>query len=183
VVELLRRRGDETTAFVRDRSKLSDAPEGVSVVEGDARDADAVERALAGVDGVVSVLALRSPEAEPEHSEATRTVVEAAERAGVRRIVATANNDVLTDRELTGEFAAMGREHRRNRAVLQGSGLDWTILAAPWVTDDEPRGAYDAVVDGKGPGRRIGAADLALAAVDALDHDDWVRHVVGVSAS
>jgi uncharacterized protein YbjT (DUF2867 family) len=173
-------RGHEVVAFVRDAEPELGA--GVSVVEGDARDAAAVERALAGADAVVSVLALMSPEAEPELSDATATIVEAAGQAGVRRIVVTANNDVLADREVTGEFAPHAREHRRNRAALEGSGLGWTILAAPWVTDDEPTGTYDAIVDAKGPGRRIGAADFGRAAVDALDRDEWVGHVVGVSA-
>jgi putative NADH-flavin reductase len=179
VVRLALGRGHEVVAVVRDPS----APvEGATIVRGDARDGEAAGRAVGGADAVVSVLALRSPDAEPEYSEATSTIVDVAEGQGVDRIVVTANNDVLTDREVTGEFAAHAREHRRNRATLEASGLEWTILAAPWVTDDEPTGRYDAVVDGRGPGRRIGAADLALAVVDALERPAWVRRIVGVSA-
>jgi len=178
VVRLAGERGHEVTAFVRDPTSL----DGAEVVVADARDADAVAAAIGGADAVISVLALMSAEAEPEYSEAPATIVGAAASAGVRRVVVTANNDVLTDREVTGDFAAHAREHRRNRATLEASGLDWTIVAAPWVTDDEPLGAYDAVLDDRGPGRRIGSADFALAVVDALEHDDWVRHVVGVTA-
>ncbi len=78
----------------------------LGVVEGDARDPDAVRDAVRGTDAVISVLALRKAEDEPEHSEATRTIVEALEREGVRRIVVTANNHVFGDDEVTGEFAA-----------------------------------------------------------------------------
>ena len=173
-------RGHEVTAFVHEGA--SPPGEGIAVIEGDARDADAVDRALEGADAVISVLSLRDAGAEPEYSEATAAVVEGATRAGIRRVVVTANNDVLTDREVTGEFAAHAREHRRNRATLTASDLDWTILAAPWVTDDDPRGTYEAVVDAKAPGRRIGSDDFALAAVEALARDDWIRHAVGVSA-
>jgi putative NADH-flavin reductase len=181
-VEQALERRHEVTAFVRERAGLPIEDERLRIVEGDARDRDAVARALTGADAVISVLALMSPEREPEHSDATRTIVRAAEEAGVRRIVLTANNDVLTDRELTGEYAAMGREHRRNRATLEASGLDWTIGAAPWVTDDPPIGAYGTVVDGKGPGKRLGAADFATFTLDALGRDEWIGHVVGVSA-
>ena len=181
VVRLLGERGHEVVAFVRDGSRF-EGPDGVEVVEGDARDAAAVDRALAGADAFVSVLSLRSADDEPEYSDATRAIVEAATRAGVRRAVVTANNDVLTDREVTGEYAAQAREHRRNRETLGSSLLDWTVLAAPWVTDDEPLGSYVANLDERGPNRRIAFADFALAVVDALGHDDWVGHVVGVSA-
>lgn len=178
VVRLAAERGHEITAFVRAPVDL----EGATVVVGDARDAEAVAAAIAGADGVVSVLALTSADAEPEYSEATDAIVDAASAAGVRRVVVTANNDVLTDREVTGDFAAHAREHRRNRATLEASDLAWTMLAAPWVTDDEPRGAYESVVDGKGTGRRIGSGDFALAVVEALERDDWTGHVVGVSS-
>jgi len=97
-------------------------------------------------------------------------------------LVVVANNDVLSDREVAGEFAAHAREHRRNRATLEASDLDWTILAAPWVTDDQPLGAYDVVVGDRAGARRIATADLALAVVDALDRAEWIGHVVGVSA-
>jgi putative NADH-flavin reductase len=182
VVEQALARGHEVSAFVRDRSKLEIERQGVRAVEGDAREPVAVEAAIAGSDAMVSVLSLASPDREPEHSEATRVVIEAAVRAGLRRIVVTANNDVLTDRELTGEFAAMGREHRRNRDALLASDLDWTIGAAPWVTDDPPTGTYEAVLDARAPGKRLAAVDFATFVLDALERDDWIGHVIGVSA-
>ncbi len=182
VVEQARERGYEVTAFVRDPASVS-APPGVALVGGDARDPAAVAEAIVGADAVISVLALMSPDAEPEHSEATRAIVEGARRAGVRRIVVTANDDVLGDHEVTGEFAPHAREHRRNRDALRASGLDWTIGAAPWVTDQPAIGRYDAVPDGRGPGRRISPADFATFALDALERPDWIGHIVGVSAS
>jgi hypothetical protein len=49
------------------------------------------------------------------------------------------------------------------------------------LSDAEPSRAYQATVDGRGEGRSIVRRDFALALVDALDHDEWVRHVVGVT--
>jgi putative NADH-flavin reductase len=183
VVEQALARGHEVTAFVRDRAKLEIERDGLRVVEGDAREPDAVEGAITGSDAIVSVLSLASPDREGEHSEATRVVIDAAVHADVRRIVVAANNDVLTDRELTGEFAAMGREHRRNRDALLASGLDWTMGAAPWVTDDPAAGTYETVLDAKAPGKRLAATDLATFTLDALERDEWIGHVVGVSAA
>jgi putative NADH-flavin reductase len=176
-------RGHDVTAFVRTSSGMPVQQERIRIVEGDARDAAAVERALEGVEAVISVISLAAPEREPEHSEATGTIIDAAERVGTRRIVIAANNDVLTDRGLIGEYAAMGREHRRNRDALQASKLDWTIGAAPWVTDDSPTGTYEAVVDAKAPGKRLAAPDFATFTLDALERDELIGHVVGVSAT
>jgi hypothetical protein len=50
------------------------------------------------------------------------------------------------------------------------------------VTDDPATGTYQTVVDEKGPGRRLGAADFATFTLDALERDEWIRHVVGVSS-
>ena len=173
-------RGHGVTAFVRGASRFA-APMAARVVEGDARDPAAVEEAVRGAEAVISVLALMSPDDEPQHSDATRTIVEGAERLGVRRVVVTANNDVFGDREVMGEFAAHAREHRRNRTRLQASGLDWTIGAAPWVTDDPATGWYEAVVDAMAPGKRLPAGNFATFTLDALERDEWIGHLVGVS--
>lgn len=179
VVDQALARRHAVTAFVRDAARLGG--DGVTVVEGNAQDPNAVGEAVAGSDAVISVLALMSSDAEPEHSEATRTIVEAAEREGVRRVVVTANNDVFGDDEVTGEFAAHAREHRRNRDRLRASGLDWTMGAAPFVVD-EPGHGYEAVVGAKGLGKRVTTADFAAFTLDALERDEWVGLIVGVTS-
>lgn len=174
-------RGHEITAFVRDDRGFG-GPTGVRVVAGDARDPAAADEAIRGAEAVISVLALMAAEDEPQYSEATRTIAEACARLAVSRIVVTANNDVFGDDEVTGEFAAHAREHRRNRETLRASALAWTIGAAPWVTDDPGTGAYEVAVDGKAPGRRLPAADFASFTLDALERDAWIGHLIGVSS-
>jgi putative NADH-flavin reductase len=157
--------------------------ERLEVHEGDALDADVVGEAIRGSDAVISVIALTRAEDEPEYSEATRTIVAAAAAEGVRRIVVTANNDVLGDDEVVGEFAAQAREHRRNRETLKASGLDWTILAAGWVVDEPPGGSYEATEDARASRRKIAPPDFAKAALDAVTREDWVGHIVGVAGA
>jgi putative NADH-flavin reductase len=156
---------------------------GLEVVVGDARDAESVERAVGGRDALISAMALPAAEREFEHSEATRTIVEAAARTGVRRLVVTACADVLAGREITGGRAPFAREDERIRDELGSSGLDWTIGAARRITDGGPSGTYLAVVDAKAPGKRLAAADFATFTLDALDRDEWIGHVVGVSGA
>jgi putative NADH-flavin reductase len=174
-------RGHEITAFARDASRFGTSHERLTIVEGDARDPEAVAAAVRASDAIISVLALMKAEDEPEYSEATRAIVEAAQHEGVRRIVVTANNDVFGDDEVTGEFVGHAREHRRNRETLKASGLDWTIVAAGWVVDEPGIGSYQAVVDAKAAKGKIAPADFASAVLDALERDDWIIHIVGVT--
>jgi putative NADH-flavin reductase len=171
-------RGHEVTAFVRSPATF-DA--GVRVVEGDARSSEAVTSALTDQDAVVSVLALEAAEDEPQHSDATATIVDAMEASAVRRIVVTANLDVFGDDEVTGDYAAHAREHRRNRDRLKSSRLDWTIGAAGYVVDGTER-AYVDEVGARPPARRITTAAFAAFTLDALERDEWLGRIVGVSA-
>jgi putative NADH-flavin reductase len=182
VVEQGLERGHELVAFVRDASRFDGPHDRLEVVDGDARDADAVVPALRGSDAVISVISLARPEDEPQHSEATRAIVEVARAEGVRRIVVTANNHVFHDDEVPHELAAFAREHRRNRDLLRSITLDWTIVASPTLTDGEGTGSYAVTLDAKADGKQTARRSLATAVLDALDHGDWIGHIVGVSS-
>ena len=173
-------RGHGVTAFVRDASKQW-FPDAVVVRQGDPSDAGSVEKALTGADAVVSVLGPIAGETQSEISDATRTIVQVMERTGPHRLVIAANNTVFSDREITGEYANVAAEHRRDLAIARESTLAWTVVAAPMLSDDPGSGAYDAVIDGRAPGRSIARADFAAALLDALANDDWIRHAVGVA--
>jgi putative NADH-flavin reductase len=180
VVAQAAQRGDDVVAFVRDASKQW-YPDAVKVHQGDPSDAKAVEAALVGADAVVSALGPIAEETTTEISDATRTIVETMERIGPRRIAITANPRVFSDTEVTGPYANVAVEHRRDVAILRGSSLDWTVVAAPSLADDPATGSYVAVVDGKAPGRSITRGDFATALLDAVAKDAWVGHLVGVS--
>jgi putative NADH-flavin reductase len=174
------KRGDEVVALVRDASKQW-FPDAVKVRQGDPSDAHDVEAALVGADAVVSALGPIAEETTTEISDATRVVVDAMERLGPRRIVIATNGKVLDDSEVTGSYANVAEEHRRDAAILRGSRLDWTVLAAPMLNDDAATGDVVPVVDGKAPGRSITRGDFAAALLDAVGTDAWIGHVVGVS--
>ncbi len=173
-------RGDDVTAFVRDASKQW-FPDAVVVHQGDPSDAESVEKALTGADAAISALGPIAGETESEISDATRTIVEVMQRTGPHRLVVAVNNTVFSDREVTGEYANVAAEHRRDLALLRESTLAWTVVAAPMLNDDPGSGSYDAVIDGRAPGRSIARVDFSAALLDALANDDWIRHAVGVA--
>jgi len=180
VADLALDQGIDVVALVRHEPEPPlDARVAVTVV--DLRDQDAIAPELAGADAVVSAIGPVAGVTVTEVSEATQAVVDAMTRAGVRRIVAAANGKVFTDDEVTGGYANVAAEHRRDAAILAASGLEWTIVAAPFLTDDPATGDVGTVVDGKGPGRSLSRADFAAALLDALDRPEWIGHMVGVA--
>jgi len=180
VVEQAARRGHEVTAFVRDASKQW-FPDAVTVRQGDPSDADAVADVLTGHDAVISALGPIAGVTKTEISDVTRTIAHAMERLGPSRLVIAANVKVFTDDEVAGEFANVAAEHRRDVAILRGSSLDWTVVAAPFLTDDVGTGSYESSLDARAPGRSISRTDLAAALLDAVERDEWIGHVVGVT--
>jgi putative NADH-flavin reductase len=180
VADLALDQGTDVVALVRhEPDPPLDARVAVTVL--DLRDQDAIAPELAGADAVVSAIGPVAGVTVTEVSESTQAVVDAMTRAGVRRIVAAANGKVFTDDEVTGEYANVAAEHRRDAAILAASGLDWTVVAAPFLTDDPATGDVGTVVDGKGPGRSLTRADFAAVLLDALDRPEWVGHMVGVA--
>jgi putative NADH-flavin reductase len=173
-------RGDGVTVLVRDASKQW-FPDAVEVRQGHPSDPHDVEAVLVGADAVVSALGPIAEETTTEISDATRVIVDAMERLGPRRIVIAANGKVLDDDEVTGAYANVAAEHRRDAGILRGSRLDWTVLAAPMLTDDPAIGSVVTVVDGKAPGRSVTRGDFGATLLDAIGTDTWNGHIVGVS--
>lgn len=173
-------RGDEVVAFVRDASKQW-FPDAVDVRQGHPSDPHDVEAALVGADAVVSALGPVAEVTTTEISDATRVIVDAMDRLGPRRLVIAANGKVLDDSDVTGAYANVAAEHRRDAAILRESRLDWTVVAAPMLTDDPATGDVAAVVDGKAPGRSITRGDFGGVLLDAIGTAEWIGHVVGVS--
>ncbi|VVE89246.1 hopanoid-associated sugar epimerase [Pandoraea bronchicola] len=102
-------RGHEVRLLVRGtspRANLADLP--VEVVEGDMRDAASMQRALTGVDALLHVAAdYRLWAKDPNdimraNIDGTRTVMEAALRAGVERVVYTSSVATLRVHDAVG---------------------------------------------------------------------------------
>jgi putative NADH-flavin reductase len=181
VLDQARARGLDVTALARDPSFLMSDPS-LRIVKGDATNADAVKSALEEADAAISVMAI--PEGTEETtalSDATRKIARRMAMTGPRRVLITTNAAIFHDREVADPYRIVAAEHRRNVAMLRGSDLSWTVLAAPYLVDGAGTGKYEAVIEGPPPGKKIPRSDLALALLDGLSFDDWVRRAVGVS--
>ncbi len=123
ILHALARQGlaGETVAVARDPGRVRVA--GIEVRAGDYGSVSGMTAALAGVDTVVMISA---PVAGGgERISLHRNVIEAARRAGVRRVLFTS---VIGDgREMDTLFGPTQQVNRQAEADLQASGLEWVI--------------------------------------------------------
>jgi putative NADH-flavin reductase len=180
VVEEALARGHAVTAVAR-RPLNPPLNAAAETVVADLGDSGAVTSALGSADAVVSAMGPVGDVPGTEYSDGIAALVASMEASTVRRVVIAANARVLDDRPLKGPYAAVSEEHRRALETIRRTTLDWTVVATPLLSDAEPSHSYTATVDGGGEGRSIVRRDFAVALVDALDHDDWIRHIVDVT--
>jgi putative NADH-flavin reductase len=198
--------GHEVTAVVRNPDTLSQP---VRVVTADLATADpaALQAAVEGADAVLSGLGPRSNADAGIASRGTRAVVAAMQATGARRLVVVSAAPIGTVpspgrpkpprhdpgdgffmRHLLSHVAkTLFREHYADLAVMEDlvrdSGLDWTIVRPPRLTDGPLTGVYRTAYGRNIPGGwKVPRADVAHSMLWALDRPETIKQIVGVAS-
>jgi putative NADH-flavin reductase len=198
--------GHDVTAVVRNPNKLSG--EAVRIVTADLAAADpaALESAVAGADAVLSGLGPRSTSETGIASRGTRAIVQAMQATGVRRIVVVSAAPIGTVpspgrpkpprhdpgdgffmRHLFSQVArTLFREHYADLALmedmLRDSGLDWTVVRPPRLTDKPATGTYrTAYGHNLRRGFFVSRADVAHLMLRVLDQPETVKQAIGIA--
>jgi putative NADH-flavin reductase len=181
--------GYEVTALVRTPATFAYAGR-VRVVEGSVFDQAAVRRTVASAEAVLSALGARSLKKEDVLERGVPLIVEAMRAAGVRRIVALGGASAITgslDRQpalvrwllrrvlYEGLLKWPSSAQRAQWLTLSASGLDWTMVMPPMLTNGPAR--HRVRVDGEAlprRGMRISRADVADFMMQQIGSDRWV---------
>jgi putative NADH-flavin reductase len=189
--------GYDVTAVVREPARLKVEPTPrLRVVTADVMDPDALLKAVADSDAVLSSLGPRRDERGPTTvvSDGARSAVTAMTRTGLRRLVIVSAHGAFTDagdglfmrsvlkpivqRVLREGFADL----HRMEALVRDSGLDWTIMRPPQLTDGPLTGRYRRAVDvNVRGGLKISSADVAHAMLDVTTDPATIGHSIGVA--
>jgi putative NADH-flavin reductase len=199
--------GHRVTAAVRDPDKLAVAGD-VRVVTADLADADPVvlESAVEGADAVLSGLGPRSKVEAGIASHGTQAIVQAMQATGVRRIVVVSAAPVgtmpspgrpkpprhdpgdgfLMRHLLSPLVRAAFRETYADLAlmedVLRESGLDWTVIRPPRLTDKPLTGRYrTAYGRNLRRGVFVSRADVAQLMLRLLDQPQAIKQAIGIA--
>jgi putative NADH-flavin reductase len=180
VVDGALQRGWQVVAVVR-REPDPALPVAAAVVVGDPRDPGVIAGAIAGSGAVVSALGPVAEVTRTEVSETTATIVQVVSSGTTRRLILPANSSVFSDGEVTGEYANVAAEHRRDVATVRGSDIDWTVVVTGFLSDDQATGRVAVAVDEMPAAEWVTRGDFAATMLDAIDHADWVGHLIGVA--
>ena len=163
VLQEVLKTGAATTAMYRSQNDSGKAPSGAKTVYADFSKPDTLASALEGVDTVFLVC---SP--VPQLVEYESNMIEACERAGVKRIV---DNSALGAGDCRNSFPSW---HSQVEAKLKSSEIQWTIL--------QPNGFMQNIISYNAPTIRTQSAfygSLGDARTSMID----VRDIAAVAAA
>jgi len=190
VVELGERRGHKMTAFVRSPDKAQ-FPASVDLVQGDAFDQEAVSAAIVGKDVVIVVLGPPSVGFTKVGSEGTRNVVDAMQRAGIRRLIVQTGHGVGDSFRRSGPFQQLMyrtflKQNYGDKLVqenlVRASELDWTIIRPTVLTNGKPRESIKADENMRTwllPS--VPRANVAAFILDLIEDNSKIRKVLSVT--
>ncbi len=177
-------RGDEVTAFVRDPAAFETKHDRLRTAKGDARDAESLERALAGQDAVVSAFGPRSLKKDDLQEVFMKNLVAAMEKTGVKRLVnlsAFGAGDTASQTPwvfrlfMNTVLRNLYADKNRGERMLLESKLDWINVRPGRLTNGPARGAVKATTNGKEINPLMTREDLADFMIAQLESDEWVR--------
>jgi putative NADH-flavin reductase len=174
LVDLALTRGLSVNALVRTPGKLTAASENLHIIQGNVAQVDVVSRVLRGCDAVISTLGVGRP---LRHDQAVIDgighVLRSMEEARIRRLVYLSFTGVPNGRGIATRLIRpiVGfllrhevADHQVKESLIRASGIDWTILQAPKLTNGSARGRYRC-----GPGLASPSIFPTLSRADVAD--------------
>lgn len=191
--EILRRAlrdGHQVTALVRTPDKLSEAQNGLTVLQGDVCRQEDVERAMRGADAVISAL---GTDGGTTLTVSTPVILAAMQKAGIRRLITIGTAGILQSRvdpsllryqssESKRKSTRAAEEHEAAYRLIASSDLDWTIVCPTYLPDGEAIGDYRVERDVLPlDGKKISVGDTAEFAYQQLTREEFLRTRVGIT--
>ena len=185
-------RGHSVTAFVRSPDRLAAFQGRIGVEQGDLLNASDLERAIQGNDAILSAFGPRLPLMKADANllrDFASALTSAMRRGSVRRlvIVSTAflfKDSILPPTYLVGRlfFPRVVADASAMERTIADSGLDWTIVRPPQLTDKLFSGRY-RVREGHLPlfGFHVSRADVADCLIKTAEDRAYVGKVLGVT--
>ena len=186
--------GHTVRALARRPESIETTRELLTVLAGDVLDAAAVRETVRGADVVVSVFGQVKGSSPTLQTDGTQNIVDAMAAEGIRRIISLSGGGLPAEQHdrpkapdkiikwllqrISPQVLADAESHL---AVLEKSGLDWTVARGPRLTDAPATGSYRVGWVGVNASTQIARADLATFILTQLDDTTFVHELPFVS--
>jgi putative NADH-flavin reductase len=181
-------RGHAVRAFVRDPARLPLRHARLEVARGDVYDREAVDAAVAGREAIIGALGIRRGSPKTLVADGTRHILDAMERHGVRRYVGLSAYGAGDSRDgsLFVRFTWLLlrpnlEDKERHEELVRASGLDWTLVRPPRLTDAPASGRFRTGTDLEMRlTSKVSRADVAAFMLDQLTDPTFVRRTPAI---
>jgi hypothetical protein len=187
-------RGDEIVAFVRQPASLSLIHDHLRIVQGELSNQEALEKAVEGVDAVISVLGPRGKTEDRPLTQGMKNLLRAMTKQNVHRLVALSTLSApdsqdrfdlraafmvtmikLTVRSAYEEFVNMA-------TLVRASDRDWTLVRVSLLNNHAPTGKIRAGYPGKKEvGVFVSRGDLAQFLLQQARETTYLRQAPALS--
>lgn len=182
----------QVAAFVRNPDNLKIKHTNLEIFIGDVFNTIEVEKAIKGKDFVLSALSGRST--KPDYSVLSvgmKNIIAGMEKSGIQRVISVAGAGILDDPEYGLRrnrpkypeiFKLVSAENWKVYEALQKTSVNWTMVCAPEMPEEDRTGIYRATndylpIDGK----RISAEDVADFILKNLETETTYKKRVGIA--
>lgn len=191
LVEQALEKGYTVTAFVRDPAKFDLKHANLKTFKGDVLNGISVEKAID--EQTAGICALGAGSKGVIRSEGTKNIIQAMEKAGVKRLICLSSLGVGDSRETLNflwKYIMFGlllrkayADHGRQENYVMQSNLDWTIVRPAAFTDGNLTGNYKhgSLGGDKTIKLKVSRADVADFMLKQLTDDAYLRKTPGVS--
>lgn len=186
--------GLEVRALARTPGKIRYEDSKLEVIKGDVLNFDDVYNTIKGADIVVSLFGQVKSSPKDLQTKGTTNIVKAMKIEGTERIISLSGGGLPFPEKDQPKFpdrlikfimkiaVPQVLEDAENHAeVLKESGLNWTIIRGPRLTEEPRKGEYRVGWVGVNASTKIGRADLADFILSEIEKDNFTHQMPFVS--
>lgn len=180
-------------ALVRTPSKISQQSPNLEIIQGDVLNYQDVEKTVADTEMVVSLFGHVKGSPEWLQTHGTENIVKAMKKHGVERIISLSGGGLPFEKDqpkfpdkmirliMKVAVPKVLKDAERHAEVLEKSGLKWTIVRGPRLTNDPKKGEYRVGWVGVNASTKVGRADLADFILEEVEKEAYNEQMPFVS--
>ncbi|WP_336161970.1 NAD(P)H-binding protein [Amycolatopsis sp. VC5-11] len=181
-IDMLADQGATLTLFARNKNRISNVPDGATVIEGDVNDRAALTKAVRGQDIVYANLA-------GDIDEQAKAIVDVMEAERVQRLIFVTALGIY--QEVPGAFGRWNRTtigaatldtYAAASDTIEASSLDYTVLRPAWLSDADEISYETTQRDEPFKGTTVSRKSVGALVADIVAHpQNHVRENLGVN--